>query len=201
MKNLIKFFVLAFLFQPFSGYCDLLTQTLNGKGGENAIFSIAGNWYEEKENLKLELVETREADEFLFTYTEKQNVWKGLLETSYYDRQIVLQVDLSKLTLNNKPVILLEQPVYLLFGAIKKNDELQITQLDQDRFRKLLGKHFYASEVEGRCSDATDKCKEEIKKHYLLSPKNTKEMNKDFSSRFKSVFNLKNAKLFKLKEA
>lgn len=200
MKTIVKFFVVACLIQPLSGYCDLLTQTLSGKGGENAIFSIAGTWYEEKENSRLELIETQEADEFLFNYTENQNLWKGVLETSYYEKRVVLQVDISKLTLNGKPVILLEQPVYLLFGAIKKDEELLISALDQEKFRKSLGKHFYASDVEGRCTDVVDRCKAEIKQHFMLSPKNTKDMNKDFSNRFKLVFPIKQARTFKFKE-
>lgn len=200
MKKIIKLFAFILLIQPLAGYCDLLTQTLSGKGGENAIFSIAGTWYEEKQHRTLELTETREADEFLFSYTENQNVWKGLLETSYYEKRVVLHVDLSKLTLNGKPVITFELPVYLLFGAVKKGDELLISSLDQEKFRKLLGKHFYASVVEGRCSDATDICKTEIKKHFMLSPKNTKDMNKDFSNRFKTIFPIKEALRFKQKE-
>lgn len=202
MKLILRFSLLLLCGLPLVSHADLLTQTLSGKGGEAAIFSIAGHWVDEKNNLDLQLFETAQSDEFKFIYTENNNSWKGLLETSYYDSRVVLQVDLTKLTLNDKPVIQLSQPVYLMFGGFKiKKDEFKIAYLDQSSFRKLLGKHFYASELEGKCTDATSICKAEFSKHYMLSPKNTADMNKEFSNRFGKVFPKKTAKLFKLKDA
>ncbi len=202
MSLILRFSLLLLCCLPLVSRADLLTQTLSGKGGEDAIFSIAGHWVDEKNNLDLQLFETAQSDEFRFIYTENDNSWKGLLETSYYDSRVVLQVDLTKLTLNDKSVIQLTQPVYLMFGAFKiKKDELKIAYLDQSSFRKLLGKHFYASELEGKCTDATSICKEEFTKHYMLSPKNSADMNKEFSNRFGKVFPKKTAKLFKLKDA
>lgn len=199
MKLILRFILLLICTTSLVSRADLLTQTLNGQGGEAAIFSIAGHWVDEKNQLDLQLTETRERDEFLFTYSENENVWKGLLETSYYDKQVVLQVDLSKLTLNDEPVMQMSMPVYLLLGAYKTKKELSISPLDQQKFRKLLGKHFYATTVEGKCLQLLQKCQAEIKKHFMLSPKNTKDMNKDFSRRFRSVFDVKTAKVFKLK--
>jgi hypothetical protein len=200
MKLILRFSLLLICTIPLVSRADLLTQTLSGQGGEAAIFSIAGHWVDEENQLDLRLTETREKDEFLFTYSENQNIWKGLLETSYYDTRVVLQVDLSKLTLNGEPVVQMSLPVYLLFGATKNKKELSVSPLHQEKFRKLLGKHFYAATVEGKCLLLLEKCQAEIKKHFMLSPKNTKDMNKDFSRRFRSVFDVKAATIFKLKE-
>ena len=201
MKLILRFGLMLLCCLPLVSRADLLTQTLSGKGGEAAIFSIAGHWVDEKNNLDLQLFETTQSDEFKFVYTENNNIWKGLLETSYYDTRVVLQVDLTKLTLNDKAVIQLTQPVYLMFGGFKiKKDEFKIAYLDQSSFRKLLGKHFYASELKGKCTDATSICKEEFNKHYMLSPKNTADMNKEFANRFGKVFPKKAAKLFTLKD-
>lgn len=201
MILILRFGLLLLCSLPLVSRADLLTQTLSGRGGEAAIFSIAGHWVDEKNKLNLQLIETTESDEFKFIYTENNNSWKGLLETSYYEGRVVLQVDLTKLTLNDKSVIQLTQPVYLMFGGSKRKNEFQISYLDQSSFRKLLGKYFYASELKGKCTEVTSICKEELNKHYMLSPKNTADMNKEFSSRFNKVFPKKTAKLFTLKNA
>lgn len=179
---------------------DVLTQTLSGKGGEEAIFSIAGHWVEDNKKGDLQLLETSAADEFSFTYEEQGNKWSGVLEASYYDKRVVLQIDLSKLRLNSQPIISLSQPVYWILGAVKKGDGLIISSLDQQKFRKLLSKHFYASTIEGKCLDVLKTCNSEIKKHYMLSPKNTQDMNKDFAYRFNSIFPAKTGRRFRFVE-
>jgi hypothetical protein len=199
----MKMFLNGFLISLFSlsliGCYDVINQPLSGKGGEDAIFSIAGDWVEKEKKTSLKITETSASDQFMFTYEENGKVWKGMVEASYYGEKVALNLDLLSLTLDDKKLVWADEPLFLLIGAYFKKDELYIIEADMKKFRKSLSKYFYANLFEtGKFCVANqgDLCKKSFADKYVLSPKNSKNFNNEFENKFNRIFPKNKALIF-----
>lgn len=199
MKKFFNYLLLSLISFSLLGCYDVINRPLSGKGGESAIFSIAGNWLEKEKKTSLKIMETSAADQFSFIYEENGQVWKGEVETSYYGEKVVLNLDLLTLTLNDKKLIWADEPLFLLVGAYFKNHDLYIIEADMKKFRKTLSKYFYANLFEtGKFCVANqgDLCKKSFTDKYVLSPKNSEKFNHDFDRGFSKIFPKNNALIF-----
>jgi len=200
MKTLATFFLFTFLATALSGCYDLINRPLSGVGGDKAIFSIAGQWLEKNGTNSLEILETSEPDEFIFSYTENGNLWKGKVETSYYGENVALNLDMLSLTLNGDKLVVPNEPLYLLLGLKKKGNKIEIIKADMNKFKKVFAKYFYATLLDSHkaCVGNKEPCKTALSGNYVLSPARTKKFNYDFGRAFSSIFPRNNAVTFEL---
>lgn len=199
MKMFLNLLLISLFSLSLIGCYDVINQPLSGKGGEDAIFSIAGDWVEKEKKTSLKIMETSASDQFTFTYEENGKVWKGMVEASYYGEKVALNLDLLTLTLDDKKLIWADEPLFLLIGAYYKNDDLYIIEADMKKFRKSLSKYFYANffETEKFClANQGDLCKQSFADKYVLSPKNTKNFNNEFDNKFNRIFPKNKALVF-----
>jgi hypothetical protein len=190
MKTASKFLLLGLLATLLAGCYDLVNQPLGGLGGEKAIFSIAGKWVEKEKNQTLEINETDESDEFTFVFNENGKVWKGLVEAAYYEKKVVLNLDLVSLSLNGEKLIQPSEPMYLLIGIYFKGDKLHVIPADMQKFKQLLAEHFYATPVKTlrSCVGANEVCKQHFSDNYVLSPSQSKKFDQKFEKNFMRIF-------------
>lgn len=203
MKMFLKWFLISGLSLFLFGCYDVINQPLSGRGGEEAIFSIAGNWVEKDKKTTLKIMETSSADQFTFSYEENGKVWKGVVEASYYGEKVALNLDLLSLTLDDKKLIWADEPLFLLIGAYFKTDDLYIIEADMKIFRKVLAKYFYANTflVDKFCiANQGDLCKKSFAEKYVLSPKNNEKFNYDFNRGFSKIFPKAKALVFESAE-
>jgi len=191
MKKFLTLFLISLCSLFLFGCYDVINQPLSGQGGESAIFSIAGKWVEKDQKTRLTIMETAASDQFTFSYEENGRVWKGMVEASYYDQKIALNLDLLSLTLDDKKLIWADEPLFLLIGAYFKSDKLYIIEADMQKFRKGLANYFYANQFEtGKFCVANqgDLCKKSFTNKYVLSPKNNAKFNREFNTKFNKIF-------------
>lgn len=190
MKIISTFLLVGVFSALLTGCYDLVNQPLGGLGGEKAVFSIAGKWIEKDNNHRLEIDETDESDEFTFVYNENGKIWEGLVEASYYERKVVLNLDLASLTLNGNKLIQPSEPMYLLIGIYFKGDKLHVIPADMQKFKQLLAEHFYATPVKTlrSCVGANEVCKQHFSDNYVLSPSQSKKFDQKFEKNFMRIF-------------
>lgn len=199
MKMFFKYLIVVLMSISLWGCYDVINQPVGGKGGEAAIFSIAGNWVEKTKKTSLQIVETSQSDQFSFVYQENGRIWKGMVEASYYGEQVALNLDLLTLSLNDKKLIWADEPLFLLIGAYFKGDDLYIIEADMKQFRRSLAQFFYANPFEpGKfcVKSEDDLCKKSFADKYVLSPKNSKKFNDEFDKKFKRIFPKEKALIF-----
>lgn len=202
MKIISKLLLSGFLI-ILTGCYDLVNQPLGGLGGEKAIFSIAGNWIEKSKNHSLEILETDEEDEFTFTYDENGKIWKGLVEAAYYEKKVVLSLDLASLTLNGDKLIQPSETMYLLIGLYFRDDKLYLIPADMQNFKKIMAEHFFAAPIkEARsCVGNNEICKQHFSNGYLLSPSKSKKFDEKLQKSFRRVFPSDQATILEPSEA
>jgi hypothetical protein len=202
MKIIPKLLLSGFLI-ILTGCYDLVSQPLGGMGGENAIFSIEGNWVEKSKNHSLEIMATDESDEFTFTYNENGKIWKGLVEAAYYEKRVVLNLDLASLTLNGDKLIQPSETMYLLIGLYFRGDKLYLIPADMQKFKKIMSEHFFAAPIkEARsCVANNEICKQHFSNGYLLSPSKSKKFDEKFHKSFPKIFPSDQAIIFEPSEA
>jgi hypothetical protein len=198
MKIISKFLLLGVFSALLVGCYDLVNQPLGGLGGEKAVFSIAGQWIEKDNNHRLEIDETDESDEFTFVYSENGKIWKGLVEASYYEKKVVLNLDLASLTLNGDKLIQPSEPMYLLIGIYFRGDKLHVIPADMQKFKQHLAEHFYATPVKSlrSCGANNDICKQHFSHNYVLSPSQSKKFDQKFEKNFMRIFPADKATIF-----
>ena len=203
MNTMLKLLLLSFFSALLAGCYDLVNQPLGGLGGEKAIFSVAGKWVEKEKNYTLEIDQTDESDEFTFVFSENGKIWKGLVEAAYYERKVVLNLDLASLTLNGEKVIQPSEPMYMLIGLYFKKDKLHLIPADMQKFKELLAEHFYATAVKTlrSCVGGNEVCKQHFSENYVLSPSRSNKFDQKFSRNFLRIFPTDKAVVFEPLEA